>query len=249
MRWEHSVSLEWLRARQKYITASEIKKLLPFTPASGRARPTSVQQANLLDVWAEKQVKKIQDDCISVGAAARGHILEPYAIAEFNELGYDQLYQWDDALIHNNNGLAFSPDALSAEQLFPAVEYSIEGLDISVIGEVKSYSAAKHYACGTGNKMKLEERYQIATAMAVMDTLERAWLMFYNPDCNHRLFIHGYTRDELAEEIEQCLECYNNITPKAAILASEAEKANVGEKTYDSLYIFKEVEQANLLNP
>lgn len=203
MKYEHRCSLDWLKARQDYITASEIHQMLPFT-ATGRKRSESVQDENLLKVIAGKQKILTEDDCLSFGAAARGHILEPFAIDEFNKLGYDDpLYHWDDSLITLGRGsLAFSPDALGCKQDMPDIELpAIDFAGLKLGGEVKSYSIDKHIGCGIADRMTLEERWQIATAFAICENLERYWLIFFNPSCEYRMFVHAYTRHDLEEEV------------------------------------------------
>ena len=81
MNWEHKCSLEWLLERQKYLTASDIKSLVPVTRTG---RPRKVDDEAYFRVLASKLTKLTSEDCWSFGAAARGHILEPYAIDALN---------------------------------------------------------------------------------------------------------------------------------------------------------------------
>lgn len=198
MRWYHESSLDWLAARNKYLTASQIAKLVPYTP-TGRARDVSkVKQV----MFASKTQRVLPGDQISTGAAARGHILEPYAIEAFNSLEGNQLYHWDDMIIHNGI-LGWSPDALG--QPMPdrgKVEVASEEITATYFGEVKSYDAISHYGAGLEDKMKLEERWQMATAFTVCPTLEKGYLIFFNPKVKDVLFVHPYTRDDLEEEIK-----------------------------------------------
>lgn len=209
MNWEHKCSLAWMKARQRYLTASDIKELLPVTP-TGRAR--KVTDENYLRVFARKNVCITEDDCVSTGAAARGHILEPYAIETFNietpemYLPETALYHWDDIVVPNDrgqfHGLAFSPDGCDiAPPLGSLKEEAILPMDPKCIVEVKSYGAEKHLVSANTDMFKLEERWQIAAAMATRDSIEYAYLLFFHPGCSLQLAFKGYTRDDLEEEI------------------------------------------------
>lgn len=219
-KWFHKCSLDWLRARQKCLTATDVKDLLPVTK-TGRKR--TVNDEDYLKVLSRKQVNITEADCISYGAAARGHILEPYAIECFNETGYGprKLYHWDDLIItrpiHHHLALSFSPDALDKRSdsnlwLKDAKGNTMTMVGASapfgptVLGEVKSYSPEKHLICGYANKMDLEERWQLATAMAVCETIGFAQLLFYNPSMDEQLFLHEYDRTDLQSEIDTILE-------------------------------------------
>ena len=212
-KWFHKCDLDWLRARQKYLTATDIKDLLPFTK-TGRKR--TITDENYLKVFANKMVNLTASDCVSTGAAARGHLLEPYAIDRYNKEDFGSntwLYHWDDMVITRKNpdpfSLAFSPDAMDCKQGdygMPAI--AIDG--VKVIGEVKSYSPEKHMIAGFTPHDKLEERWQIATAMAVCESIEEAYLLFYNPSMRNQLYIVQYERWELEDEIEAVLEIEKN---------------------------------------
>lgn len=196
MKWIHQCDLNWMKARQKCLTATDVKDLLPVTK-TGRKR--TIDDESYIKVMARKLVNLTEESCISVGVAARGHILEPYAIELFNEsFDFVQLNHWDDLMVtkleHEPFGLSFSPDAMDTEMRDDA--------NPKVIGEVKSYSAEKHMACGYTNKMDLEERWQLATAMAVRDSIEEAYLLFFNPSMRNQLYVFDYDRTDLADEIE-----------------------------------------------
>lgn len=206
MIWTHKVSREWMEARKKYLTASGVSSIIPFT-ATGKPRNVD---SKYFEIWAATRTAITEDDLYSHGVAARGHILEPYAIAEFNALERASwiMQPWDDALIFNDHGMAFSPDGMMISQNeFKGVEINEDELPpYTACIEVKSYGYAKHYACGVCNKFALEERWQIAHAMAVSDKISIIYLVFYNPSCKERLFGHVYKRDDLKEEIKLCKE-------------------------------------------
>lgn len=209
MKWEHACSLEWLKKRQDYLCASEVKKLIPYTK-TGRTR--KVTDMDRLAVWADKQKHLDADDCMSYGPAARGHILEPYAINAFNvhsvKMGWGvELYYWDDIIVNIPSvspWLAYSPDALNVPPDVSSGKVLSENLaEGSILGEVKSYGADKHLQCMATNQMELEERWQIATAMAADPNIKQAYLIFYNPslDGDYQLGIFHYERYMLAAEI------------------------------------------------
>lgn len=216
-KWFHKCNFGWLETRQKYLTATDVKELLPFTK-TGRKR--TIADEHYLKVFAGKLVNLTEDDCISTGAAARGHILEPYAIDRYNEEDFGSntwLYHWDDVLVTKHNpdpfSLAFSPDAMSfsmPHDINGNVDLTIAGLDDwdmdITVGEVKSYSPERHMIAGYTPKDELEERWQIATAMAVCESISEAYLLFYNPSMRNQLYIVDYDRDDLVNEIEAVLE-------------------------------------------
>lgn len=212
--WKHRCKLEWMMARQNCLTASDVKDLLPVT-RTGRKR--IIDDESYLKVLSRKLIYLTKQDCVSVGAAARGHILEPYAIDVYNKtMDFDTatLYHWDDIVVtrhhHHRYGLAFSPDAVSSPLDGDVPDCIVANNGIKIIGEVKSYGPEHHMICGYTNKADLDERWQIATAMAVADTIEKALLLFYNPSMTDRLFVVDYDREDLDEEIKMVLEVEKN---------------------------------------
>lgn len=203
MNWKHRTSMQWLQRRRGRLTASAIHSLVPYT-ATGR--PKKITDADLMKVYAKMQAIPTEDDCISSGAAARGHIMEPYAIESFNQsiTWAEKLFHWDDVCIYGDPSqhplLAWSPDALSVPE-------NSHDLPLSM-GEVKSYAADKHLLKAMSDPMALEERWQIATAMAVSPSIDIAYLILFNPDmpASMQLYYHRYTRLELKEEIKTVCE-------------------------------------------
>lgn len=212
MKWEHCVDLDWMKERQQCLTASDVIRLIPFT-ATGR--PKKIKEEDYARVLAGKMVKLNEEDCMSYGAAARGHLLEPYAIESLNNyIGGEAFHHWDDLLIESSvcRGrfpLAFSPDACDISMF----EWCAGTHAISSIAEVKSYNAEKHYKALTTPKDKLEERWQIATAMATKATIETAYLVFFNPSFemeDFRIGIFKYKREDLLDEMEEVLKVHMN---------------------------------------
>ena len=203
MNWKHKCSLDWLRARQGYLTASDIKRLLPVTKTG---RPRKVDELDYVGVMASKMVELTEEDCWSYGVMARGHLLEPYAVAALNQALFfdadepDLFHHWDDKLVVlPGREIAFSPDAMDIPMGDP-----IE--NVTAIAEIKSYSPDRHLMCGYTPKDQLEERWQIATAMALLENIDHAWLVFFNPKMVRRLIVIRYDRADLVKEIETVLE-------------------------------------------
>ena len=201
MEWIHEVSLTWMKMRQHFLTASEVKQLIPLTK-TGRKR--TVTDLDRMKVYSNKIRHLTKADCISTGAAARGHLLEPYAIEAYNNATGDKMYWWDDTLIprvNKSNHLAFSPDAMSTE----SKENILDTIEkTTCIGEVKCYGNDRHLITASTPKMELEERWQIATAMACSNFIIEANLILFNPSMRngYKLFVHRYSRFDLEEEIK-----------------------------------------------
>lgn len=198
MEWKHECSLAWMQERQKFLTASDVKALLPYT-ATGRAK--KITDEDYLKVYAKKMIQLTEADCISRGAAARGHILEPFAVEEYNanrKAIMPLLYHWDDIVVSKGpqDYLAYSPDALDVR--------ITESRKPTSLGEVKCYSPERHLSVAMMDKSKCEERWQVATAMAVSPTIKTARLILFNPDMkakSARLFVKTWERCDLADEI------------------------------------------------
>ena len=211
MEWKHWTSVEWLQARTAYLNASEVKDLIPFTP-TGRKR--NITDDDYFRIAHTKRKVILPDDAKSTGAMARGHILEPYAINDFNEwreeflvvVGFlpPYMYHWDDIVIYNPDLLtAFSPDGMDvAQPLLPGVFEldAVETFGTSII-EIKSYNVDRHIETMTKKGKDLPERWQIATAMTVDDNIKDAYLVHYNPSLRESMIIHHYDRSDLDEEI------------------------------------------------
>lgn len=221
MDWQHEVSVDWLKARQDVVTATELIGLM-----SGRTKWTKAQKAGtevvpaFAALWGQKH--SIMDpDPRSYGPAARGHILEPYAVADYVALTGNKYYHWDDCIICNN-GLGFSPDAMTLPQgEFPGVRFDVEKGKLvgrfmkgtkkmpmpESILEVKSYGIENHMKNMVTKKESLKERYQIAVAMMVLPGLKSGVLVQYCPQLSEwSMFERVYTREDLEKEIEELSE-------------------------------------------
>lgn len=268
MKWEHKVNEEWMRMRRYFLCASDIRKLVPFT-ASGR--PKKITDIDRIRILSNK-LKFIGDnDCVSTGAAARGHILEPFAIEDFNiylaEIGNVDMrfHHWDDVMIADRipgdyRGMSFSPDGMNVSQDFHE-GFVLSNLELPTnlkIVEVKSYSTEKHIICGLTNKMELEERWQIATAMFVCSQITEAYLLFYDPSCFKKMFVKKYTRFDLEDELEiidDIIDEWEDFIDRMRLPDMESDHWNdensvvIDGNMIDMYDIEKRLERASRFNP
>ena len=236
MEWRHEVDAGWALTRKRFLTASDIVSLIPAYKSLKKKGPSFSR------VLSSQFAGKIGEKCFaevetkSFNAAARGHVMEPYAVDEFNNLAKQKpfgcacscactMFHWDDIVIGKEDGImAFSPDAMSVPQpqamesllVFDDNDKTLktqngnEGFPSpSEILEIKSYGAKHHAQCCATKKTDLEERWQVATAMAVCDTVITAYIMFYDPgerllDYVPQIHVVRYDRSELESEIETC---------------------------------------------
>lgn len=210
-KWHYEADAEWMRARNRFLTATDVVSLLPELK---RVRKSGLKKSDdgeyslaCVGIWAEKNSSADIEVCAPSNDAARGHVLEPYAVEEFCKLTNRSLYHWDDMLISNDgNGLAFSPDALDIPQpIFgcgelPASTFTDETAPRSVL-EIKSYSAKHHTQMLFESDGEHKERYQLAVAMCVVPEIIKAALMFYNPNAANPIIASVYTREDLEQEI------------------------------------------------
>lgn len=242
--WDHKVSEAWLRARRRYLTASEIHELLPaYRRAAKAGSPTDPAFVML----AAKKLSLVPDDPWSPSqAAARGHVMEPYAVSEYNESRFcaSQMYHWDDCLIHSGS-LAFSPDALNVPQvpgtvnleydtgrLFSEDRFSVAPTEIL---EIKSYAPDQWIKRTLTDRMELDERYQVACAQLVVPEITHMSVMFYCPEIE-RFHIVEYRDDDLEEErqtVAACLSMYLEAKDKLAeILEGTSPTSMTEEQIY-----------------
>lgn len=231
MEWRHDVSKDWLVARKGCLTATDIVSLIPAYKSLKKKDPTfsRVLSSQFAGKIGEKSFTDA--DVHSYGPAARGHVLEPYAVLEFNKQGLGlpsrEYRHWDDVVICKSNSLlGFSPDAMDVPDTGHGcfMEYcdgpdkmTANGLILddqeipSSILEIKSYGAKHHAQCCAAGKLELDERYQIATAMAVCGKINVGYLMFYNPSDEFSMMpvpqicVKEYHRNDLADEIQTCM--------------------------------------------
>ena len=209
MRYEHRVSLDWLRARQRVITASDVRRMLPDLKRLEAGKLKLEQCRSFAKVLGAK-TNRFPDVEAPSSAAARGHFLEPYAVTQWNsENGSEgRMWHWDDFLLTSESGLGFSPDALDVLQ--PAgverrvgADGSFDGVVPTRLLEVKCYEDGAHWQRKLDQVagVEHEERWQVAVAMCVCPSIEVGTVMWYAPQCDD-WFSSTYDRADLAEEME-----------------------------------------------
>lgn len=210
--WEHDVDQEWLRRRKGYLMASEIKNLVSDQRRIDEGKIPDVMHAKqFIKLYGDKSSTEI--DTMSRGPAARGHWMEAPAIKEYLLAKPSrEAYLWDDKLIYRGV-LGFSPDALSIPEI-PGTAIMVDS-DGQLIGgdgetynpplsmvEVKSYDAGNHFLrmSMVVNHQRLDEEWQVATAMVVCPSIMRADIMFYAPQANS-MFTVTYNRANMARQM------------------------------------------------
>lgn len=214
MHWFHDVDSQWMEARRDVITASEIASCISaYNRAPEKQKAGNTLFPAFAALWAKKQAEG-KLDTYSSGLAARGHILEPFAIDDWNAMeGHKQYYHWDDIIIMNN-GIGWSPDGLDVPQetyepkicevngkFFDGTKSFEYDLPKSFI-EIKSYSPENVIKKRLTMPDKLDERWQMACAFVTVPSLETGILLFYSIDTNLSFHVE-YTRDSLEKEIKQ----------------------------------------------
>lgn len=208
--WRHNVSEVWLLARQPYLTASEILGLIPEYKRIKRHKVELFKSPAFARLYGEKQSLEVDPE--SRGPAARGHILEPYAVDEANRIIGEQRFHWWDDRIITAKPLGFSPDALDIPPLggtrIKATGTHLMSRSEKILGptsmlEAKCYQAGKHFQCKlmASDGRMLDERWQVACGMTVCPSIGEGWLVFYAPQCRD-VFMKRYSRIDLVEEIE-----------------------------------------------
>lgn len=229
--WKHDVSESWLLARRPYLTASDIKNLLADYKRIKAGKIRLMQAQQFAKVFGSKQMREV--DTSSFGAMARGHIMEPYAIDDYNAWRRKDFKWWDDKIIVKGS-LGFSPDALDIPRIKGVRFVTDDGWTIRHKGgeargpeellEIKSYEAGAHYqrkvAVSFGEK--IDERWQVACGMAVCDSVKQGTICFYAPQCDD-MFDVAYTRMDLEEElstIDEIKEMWDEFCVKANSIQS-----------------------------
>jgi hypothetical protein len=215
-----------------------------------------VTDEDYLKVLAGKMVTLTEEDCMSYGAAARGHILEPYAIEALNKtleseqgVDHETFYWWDDILVRNRGRqLAFSPDAMNMPMEL------VDDIDkVTAIAEVKSYEASKHLSTAYMPKNQIEERWQIASAMALLPNIDHAYLVLFNPKLKFRkTFVIRFDREELKSEIDLILQTetkWKKFREEGPMTREPENGAIHSHYGGNEVSIMKEVEAQQLLNP
>lgn len=208
MDWRYEVDLDWLKARRQVITATEIVALIPEIKRKRKSKSGSEELLPLfVALWAEKNSDQ-DPDPNSYGPAARGHILEPYAIKAYNKHCATPVFHWDDSIVARD-GVGFSPDGLDCECINKVFwDLDIDGPlpgPIELVAEVKSYEPRQHLQRLIEPAEDMKERMQLAVAFHVMPTLTTGDIIFYCPPLNSvgmGMFVKSYTRESLRTELE-----------------------------------------------
>jgi len=216
MEWRYETNMDWFDARRSVLTATEAISLLPSMKKKMKAgtRPA------FIGLLGEK-LSLVRQEQITSGAAARGHVLEPYAVEEFgrHNQGY-LMYHWDDKIVvDHERGIGFSPDSLDIPMSEKSpIALTANQVPAEALLEIKSYGDKHHMqACFTEHD-KHPERYQVAYGMLVLPTIKTGYLMFYNPGNMVGYHIEKYTRDELSKELEQLEEVVNEWAATTALV-------------------------------
>lgn len=219
-RWTHDVSKDWLAARRTVLTATDIKSLVPEYKRL-KKKPLKAGEISpaFAAVWAEKTSSMELDTSSPSYAAARGHVMEPYAVKSWNEeIATGQgMYHWDDCIIVRN-GVGFSPDAMNRAQpgsapllmVHPDGSSLIDGGSTIMpspteILEVKSYEPRAHMKAvliDDADKTSRDEAMQVATAFYVLPELENANLLFFCPAAKLSMHAVMYSRKDVKPLVE-----------------------------------------------
>ena len=244
-KWSHNCDINWLRARQKVVTATELKELKAAYDKATKAELFGDKvNTKVAGLWAEKQATDL--DTYSSGPAARGHILESYAVAECNNMLGTKFVWWDDFLI-SSGFVGFSPDALDVPQ--PLDTYSCHYSELANqpehMLEIKSYGPKNHVASCLTKHGSHQERWQLAGAMLVCPTIKDACLFFYNPDLAHACHPVIYERADLESEIDTLREIQAWVYKQFALCDQQLPG---GLRLYTEEDIYKEFQEEQRLD-
>lgn len=205
-RWQHEVSAEWLKARQQVLTATDVANLMPEYKRYLKAGSPDVPTPGFSALWCKKH-SDVYLDTESTGAAARGHIMEPYAIDSWNMQASPRFYHWDDCVI-TWGIFGFSPDGLTIPQgqMYPCIDLNIDKITSTESMEVKCYSPEQHMKAYIKERMCKDELMQAAMAFVVLDSLEIVRIVWFCPGAPISMFAEEYTRDDLHDQIRWILE-------------------------------------------
>lgn len=209
------MSEEWMLARKDVLTASEIRSLLPEFRRMLK-KPANTLSPGFFAFCGDKLASGIPST-LSTGPAARGHIMEPYAIEDWNYNSPQYQYNhWDDLVI-KRNGIGYSPDGLDIEQIpemgvelwadnktgklvIPNTKHSFRAPKRAI--EVKCYEPKQHMKSLIEDKTERDERLQAAVAFMVLPKLELIDVLWYCPEAPVPMFNEVYEREDLQAEIK-----------------------------------------------
>lgn len=217
-RWQHEVSAEWLKARQQVLTATDVVNLMPEYKRYLKAGSPDTPSPGFSALWCKKHSDVYLDTEAASSAAARGHIMEPYAVDSWNMQASPTFYHWDDSIICNNK-FGFSPDAMTVPQeyidptIWVAANEKMYGersqfyyRQPAEIMEIKCYEVTQHMKAIIEDHLEKKELMQLAMAFVVLPKLESAKLLWFCPGAPISMHVEEYTRDELHDQIRWILE-------------------------------------------
>lgn len=258
-RWQHEVSAEWLKARRGVLTATDVAALQPEFKRYLKAGSPDVPTPGFSALWCKKHSDVYLDTAAPSQAAARGHVMEPYAIEEWNRQAVPIFYHWDDCIICNGM-FGFSPDGMVVPQMTDdaRLEVTSDGKFLvatnmihydspNEIMEVKSYDPSQHMKSICEGRMDHKELMQLAMAFVVLPNLETARLLWYCPGAPISMFTEKYSRDDLHDQIRWILEIAE-IYQKTAGYWNKKKEENqslIAQMTEDEIYAMHLMEQGN----
>jgi len=205
-RWIYNVSADWLEARKSYLTATDIAGLLPAWKRYLKSKDPKKDEKIIPEfaaLWASKCSTVEVDTEAPSSAAARGHIMEPWAIESWNAQADPKMHHWDDCVIHNGI-LGFSPDAMTIAQLDSRCELGVKEYpwlrNADEIMEIKCYENANHMKAVIEDRMEHKELMQVAMAFCVLPNLKKARILWFNPDAPISMHTEVYDADDLHDQ-------------------------------------------------
>jgi len=169
----------WLEFRRGKITGTRLKDLV--------AKRSTKPKIGFYEIIAESVAIPVNENMM-----LRGKELEEFAIKEFakktkKEVSNDLvIWQRED-----NEKIAISPDGVISKT---------EAVEVKCLGH------ARHLEALLTQVIPNEYHYQVLQYFVVNDDLEKLYFVFYDPQVTKDLFWIEVTREELGDEIKECLE-------------------------------------------
>lgn len=234
-RWYHEVSVKWLEARRSVLTATDVAGLMPEYKRYLKAHDPGKISPGFAALWCQKHSTTDLDPS-SMGPAARGHIMEPWAIDSWNaQMPGEKYFHWDDCIICNGM-FGFSPDAMESPQT--TVDAMLESRDFTTerVMEVKCYEPPKHMKSVIMGKMEHDELMQLAMAFVVLPTLEEARLLWFCPGAPISMHTELYTRDDLHDQIRWIMEIADVYVSQSKLCEKLGDNGLVAQCTEQQVY-------------
>lgn len=217
--WYHEVSPGWLEARKQFFTATDAVKLRPAYKRAIKAgwKPGD-DVPEFVALAMEKQSDQVGETKV-YGSAARGHIMEPYAVEELGKILNCNVRHVDDILIYRDD-YGFSPDCMEDVVLPYEWRMDCKGDATKIfrqpkfVVEIKSYEPWKFGKTVSAGKYE-DEKLQLAMAFKVFDKMDHAYLFLYCPAANSYKLTR-FHRTDLEDEIkliDGMLYMWRNIYP------------------------------------